>query len=177
MRVIRAMSAALLTVGVFALTAPPAGAAAAGGASFRGAVSPATVAPGGRVTLSVTGCAASATASAAVFDTVTVPSGRSAAATVDWDAEPGSVHTVTFTCAGAHSTARLTIAGAGRTAAATTAPTAASTSLTPVGVRGGLGGSMGGGSAAQTATGAGLVVVAITGGVYAVRRRAAVRAH
>ncbi|MFJ1749444.1 hypothetical protein ACIOJD_24830 [Streptomyces sp. NPDC088116] len=172
MRAIRAASAALLSVAALALTAPTAAAAVNGGSTrFGYTVSPSTVAPGGRVTLSVTNCASSATASSAVFDTVTVTSGRPATATVDWDAKPGASYRVTFSCNGTTGTRTLTIARAPST------PTASSTSILPAGVQGGLGGSVGGVSAAEIVAGTALVVTAATGTIYAVRRRADARAH
>lgn len=184
MRAIRATSATLLGVAALALTAPMAAAEVNGGSTrFGYTVTPSTVAPGGRVTLSVTNCASSATASSGVFDTVTVPSGGSAAATVDWDAKPGASYRVTFSCDGTTGTRTLTIARAAGAPSPTTAapravtPTASSTSLTPAGVQGGLGGSIGGMNAAEIVTGTALVVAAATGTVYAVRRRTDARGH
>ncbi|HEY9373489.1 hypothetical protein [Streptomyces sp.] len=183
MRAIRAASTALLGAAALALAAPAA--VAADGAPApkteqRRAkapgdfvVSPSTVAPGGRVTLSAPGCASTATATSGIFDTVTIPPGSSATATVDFDAKRGAVYTVAFNCTGGITdTVDLTIQGA------TTAPTISSTILTPPrGVRGGLGGSVDGLDAGAIAAGGGLVLAAAAGLVYVVRRRSAGRQH
>ncbi|AXG81521.1 hypothetical protein [Streptomyces paludis] len=177
MRAIPAASAvALLGVAALALTAPAATAAVDGGTTpFGFSVTPATVAPGGRVTLGVTNCSSTATASSGVFDTVNIPAGRTALATVDWDARAGTAYQVTFTCNGVTGRTNLTVAGATR---APVAPTAASTAIAPAGVRGGLGGSVGGVTGGELAAGTALVVVAAAGAVHAARRRgSASRAH
>ncbi|MEV7085259.1 hypothetical protein AB0O07_05040 [Streptomyces sp. NPDC093085] len=183
MRAICATAAALLGVASLALTAPTATAAVDGGTTpFGFTVTPRTVGPGGRVTLGVTNCATSATASSPVFDTVTIPSGRTAAATVDWDAKRGAVYQVSFSCNGATGRTTLTIASAAATPAASRAPTAsrapatsrapvvAATTATPAGVRGGLGGSVGGVSTGELTAGAALVAAAVAGTVWTVRR-------
>ncbi|MFD5752953.1 hypothetical protein [Streptomyces sp. NPDC127033] len=188
MRAIGATTTALLGVAALAPTAPTAAAAVHGGATpFGFTVTPSTVAPGGRVTLGVTNCASSATVSSAVFDTVTVPSGRTAAATVDWDAKRGAVYQVSFTCNGTTGRTNLTIARAASTPtgaptrtptrAPTRAPTVAATSAAPAGVRGGLGGSVGGVGSGELATGTALVVAAAAGSAWTVRRRTEGRAH
>ena len=101
MRTIRAASAALLGVAALALTTSAATAAPHGNVTpFGFTVSPSTVAPGGTVTLALSDCGRPATVSSGVFDTVTVPTGRSATATVDADARPGARYQVTFTCGG-----------------------------------------------------------------------------
>ncbi|MFE4369372.1 hypothetical protein ACFRMN_14270 [Streptomyces sp. NPDC056835] len=179
MRAIRAASAALLAVSALVLTAPTATAAVDGGnAPFGFTVTPSTVAAGGRVTLSVTNCGSTATASSGVFDTVNIPSGRSATATVDWDAKAGATYQVTFTCNGQSGTTSLRISAATRnpTPAATVTRTPGAT-VVPGGVRGGLGGSVGGINTTELVAGAGLVVAAATGTIYVVRRRAASRQH
>ncbi|MET9624566.1 MULTISPECIES: hypothetical protein [unclassified Streptomyces] len=179
MRAIRAASAALLGAATLALAAPVA--AAADGAPApnpRAArakapgdfvVSPSVVAPGGRVTLSAPGCASTATASAGIFDTVTIPPGATATALVDSDARRGAVYTVTFNCTGGvQESVTLTITGT-----PTATPTISSTVLTPPrGVQGGLGGSVDGIDTATLAVGSGLVLAAATGLVLVVRRRA-----
>ncbi|WP_175409663.1 hypothetical protein [Streptomyces sp. TRM64462] len=174
MRAIGAASAALLGAAALALTAPTAAAVD----SF--VITPSTVAPGGRVTLSAPGCSGTAMASSGVFDTVTIPAGGSAVATVDWDARRGAVYTVSFTCAGgAPGTAQLTIARA-PTTSSTAVPTVTRTATviaTPSGVRGGLGGSVGGWNAGELVAGTALVVAAATGVVYVMRRRAENRRH
>ncbi|MEU6486054.1 hypothetical protein [Streptomyces sp. NPDC046887] len=185
MRAIGAASAALLGAAAYALTTVPA-AAAAPGAKAPGdfTVSPTSVQPGGRVVLTAPGCSGTAMASAGVFDTTTIPAGRSVAATVDWDARRGAVYTVNFTCAGGTpGSAQLTIAqsAGSSTTSSTTMPSASATrSATPApsqGVRGGVGGSIGGWNAGELAAGTALAVAAATGIVYAVRRRADNRRH
>ncbi|MFJ9210153.1 hypothetical protein CU044_2444 [Streptomyces sp. L-9-10] len=179
MRAIRAASAALLAVSALVLTAPTATAAVDGGnAPFGFTVTPSTVAAGGRVTLSVTNCGTTATASSGVFDTVNIASGRSATATVDWDAKAGATYQVTFTCNGQSGKTSLRISGATRNP--TPAPTATRTTaatVVPGGVRGGLGGSIGGINTTELVAGTALVVAAATGTIYAVRRRAEGRKH
>ncbi|MFJ9029616.1 hypothetical protein ACIRQP_14005 [Streptomyces sp. NPDC102274] len=179
MRAIRAASAALLAVSALVLTAPTATAAVNGGnAPFGFTVTPSTVAAGGRVTLSVTNCGTTATASSGVFDTVNIPSGRSATATVDWDAKAGATYQVTFTCNGQSGTTSLRISSATRNPApASTVTRTTDPTVVPGGVRGGLGGSMGGMNTTELVAGSALVVAAATGTIYAVRRRTADRKH
>lgn len=183
MRAIRAASTALLGAAALALAAPAASAADGAPALHPRApqplrakapgdfvVSPSLVAPGGRVTLSAPGCRSTATASAGIFDTVTIAPGSSATATVDWDAKRGAVYTVSFNCTGGvQDTVTLTISGA---PTPTATPTISSTVLTPPrGVQGGLGGSVGGIDTGTLAAGTGLVVAAAAGLVFVVRRR------
>ncbi|MFJ2115124.1 MULTISPECIES: hypothetical protein [unclassified Streptomyces] len=166
MRAIRATATTLLSVAALALISPTAAAAVDGGAqSFGFTVTPTTAAPGGRVTLAVTNCATTATASSGVFDTVSIPSNGSAVATVDWDARAGALYTVTFTCGTTTGRTPLTIAGTSVTPPVTSP-------IAPGGVRGGLGGSVGGVTTGELAAGTALVVAAATGSVYAARRRA-----
>ncbi|WP_327233133.1 hypothetical protein OG349_03310 [Streptomyces sp. NBC_01317] len=184
MRAIRAASAALLGATALALTAPTA-VAAQRGAGLGFTVTPSTVAAGGRLTLAAPGCRSSGTASSAVFDTVTVPAGGTAAATVDWDAKRGATYRTTFTCrSGGTAAASFTVAGGAtptRTPTVrptrTPAPVTTATSVAPGGVRGGLGGSVGGMNTAEILAGTALVVAAATGTIYAVRRRAENRGH
>ncbi|MFD7630941.1 hypothetical protein ACFV7Q_33795 [Streptomyces sp. NPDC059851] len=184
---------AVLALGV--LGAPGAGATGAQPVtSFGFAVTPSTVAPGGQVTLSVSGCgAASATASSGVFDTVTIERGRTARVTVDRDARRGAVYSVTFTCSGENGSADLTITGgSSRPTTSSTFTTTTTTTTTDTdtafavprfaqsparGVRGGLGGSVAGLDPRAVAAGAGLFLAATAGTVYAVRRRAGARGH
>ncbi|MFE0701674.1 hypothetical protein [Streptomyces sp. NPDC058872] len=178
MRAIRVASTALLGAAALALAAPealaadgaPAAAPQAPRAKAPGdfVVSPAVVAPGGRVTLSAPGCASTATASAGIFDTTTIAPGSAVTATVDADAKRGAVYTVLFHCTGgAQDTVALTISGS-----SSATPTINATTLTaPRGVQGGLGGSMGGVEPLELAVGGALVLAAATGTVYAVRRR------
>ncbi|MEV7792067.1 hypothetical protein AB0O68_08825 [Streptomyces sp. NPDC087512] len=114
MRAIPVASTALL--GVAALSACVPAGAAGGTAPFGFSVHPATVAPGGEVTLRVDrydgACRGRVTVSSPVFDTVTIPRGQaSAEARVDRDARPGAVYRVAFTCDGKTGTTRLAIAG------------------------------------------------------------------
>ncbi|QGV77402.1 hypothetical protein [Streptomyces ficellus] len=185
MRAIGAASAALLGAAALALTAPAPAVASGKYAPGDFAISPSTVQPGGRVVLTAPGCSGTAMASSGVFDTVTIPAGRSATATVDWDARRGAVYTVSFTCAGgAPGTVDLTIAPATSTptTSSTAAPTVTATrtvaSTAPSqGVRGGVGGSIGGLNAGELAAGTGLVVAAATGLIFVLRRRADNRRH
>lgn len=111
MRAIRVTSAALLGVTALAMTAPAARADEMD-RGFWARVLPATVAAGGQVTLRATGCEQSVTVASAVFDTVTIPRGRTTArATVDRDARPGAVHEVSFYCGTFWQSVDLTIAG------------------------------------------------------------------
>ncbi|MEU6372689.1 hypothetical protein [Streptomyces sp. NPDC046909] len=123
MRAIRVASAALLGVSALALSSPAAVAAVAKGDNnitpFGFSVLPQTIAAGGQVTLQLDrdngGCVGSATVSSGVFDTITIPGNRSSAtAVVDWDAKPGAVYKVTFSCDGVSGSTSLTIAS-GRT--------------------------------------------------------------
>ncbi|MFI6422091.1 hypothetical protein ACIBG6_32380 [Streptomyces sp. NPDC050842] len=180
MRAIRAASTALLGAAAIALAAPatvalategaPATNPRAPGAKAPGdfVVSPSLVAPGGRVTLSAPGCASTATASAGIFDTVTIAPGSAAIATVDADARRGAVYTVSFNCTGGvQDTVDLTISGI-----PTATPTISSTLLTPPrGVQGGVGGSVDEVDGGMLAAGTALVLAAATGVVYVVRRR------
>ncbi|MFG3281649.1 hypothetical protein [Streptomyces sp. NPDC048111] len=141
-------------------------------------VTPSVIAPGGQVTLNVTGCSGDATASSGVFDTVTIPKDSSRNATVDWDAKRGASYTVTFNCDGARGTTQLTITGGSPTTSSTVRPTVRPTVTAPRGVRGGLGGSVDDGlSPVELAAGATLVAAACGGAVYALRRRSAARRH
>ncbi|MEU5900017.1 hypothetical protein [Streptomyces venezuelae] len=102
MRAIRVASAALLTASALALSAPAASAAAVGEenvTAFGFSISPKTVAAGGQVTLSVDGCDGDTKVTSGVFDDTTIPKGqKSATAQVFWDAKPGAMYEVTFTC-------------------------------------------------------------------------------
>ncbi|MFE0735044.1 hypothetical protein [Streptomyces sp. NPDC058855] len=79
--------------------------------SFGFTVTPATVAPGGTVTLTAEGCAApSVTVTSGVFDTVTLTGGGPATATVDAGAKTGARYEIAFDCKGERGTTSLTIA-------------------------------------------------------------------
>ncbi|MFD5419901.1 hypothetical protein ACFWJT_17975 [Streptomyces sp. NPDC127069] len=133
MGAIRSSATALLSAGATGLAlalgafgAPAALAAeAAPATSFAFAVTPSRVAPGGTVTLSVSNCgAAYSTASSGVFDTVTIERGKTVKVTIDRDARPGALYSVTFTCGSENGSADLTILGG------TTQPTTSSTTGT-----------------------------------------------
>ncbi|MEV0775386.1 hypothetical protein [Streptomyces sp. NPDC050428] len=196
MRAIRAASAALLGTVALALTTPATATAAAAApvTPFGFAVTPSVIAAGGQVTLTVTGCSSTATARSGVFDDTVIPSGGSARASIFWDAKPGAMYEVTFTCNGEKGTTDLTIAGGTpsptptptRTSTptptptssptATRTPTSSSTAIAPPGgVKGGLGGSFIAMNGTELAIGGGLVAAAALGTVLVVRRRSASR--
>ncbi|MFD4029374.1 hypothetical protein ACFWVP_02260 [Streptomyces sp. NPDC058637] len=181
MRAIRVAPAALLGAAACVLMAPAASAhvLTGGTSTFTPTITPSTVAPGGRVTLGAVGCTSDATAFSGVFDTVTIPRGRSATATVDWDAKRGSVYEVTFRCGNTTRTADLSITS-GATASPTTVPTTApttSSTATPSGVLGGLGGSVDTMDPGEIAAGSALVTTAAAGAFYVLRKRRTGRQH
>ncbi|WP_328300381.1 hypothetical protein OG389_23290 [Streptomyces sp. NBC_00435] len=170
MRAIRVASVALLSTAAFALAAPVASANDGGTTpnvtSFGFTVSPATVAPGGTVTLNATGCQEPLVkVSSGVFDAVELNEGRSATAKVDADAKPGAQYQVTFDCKGEKGTTTLTVAGH---------PTGTGTGTTTPskGVKAGLGGGAGGLNGTEVAAGSALLAGALGGGVLLMRRRA-----
>ncbi|MFD6278688.1 hypothetical protein ACFWFI_24440 [Streptomyces sp. NPDC060209] len=190
MRAIRVAPVALLGAAACFLMAPAASAAVLNGGtstSFTPTITPSTVAPGGQVTLGAMGCTTDATAFSGVFDTTTIPSGRSATATVDRDARRGAIYEVTFRCGTTTRSADLTITSAATsspTATPTVAPTTSSTaspstspSTSPSGVLGGLGGSIDTMDPAEIAAGSALVAVASAGTIYVLRKRRAGRQH
>ncbi|MCX4782531.1 hypothetical protein [Streptomyces sp. NBC_01264] len=190
-----AAAGALLLCG--AVAAPAAHAAEAAPITpFSFTITPSTVAPGGKVELSVTGCnAAFATVSSGIFNTVSIDRGKTAQVTVDLDARRGAQYSVSFTCAGKTGSADLTITGG------TSRPTTSSTVAPPktptasadasrstgtgtgasrpatLGVRGGLGGSIARLDPLQLGAGAGLVLGGLVGLGYALRRRDIRRIH
>ncbi|MCX4626324.1 MULTISPECIES: hypothetical protein [unclassified Streptomyces] len=178
---------AVLALGV--LGAPSATAAEAQPiTSFGFAITPSTVAPGGKTVLSVTGCnAAYSTASSGVFDTVSIARGQTARVTVDRDARRGAVYSVSFTCNGETGSADLTITGgttrpttsstSTATARANTTVTSTATGGASLGVRGGLGGSVAGMDPRELGAGAGLFLAAAGGTAYVLRRRRSARGH
>ncbi|MCM2389541.1 hypothetical protein [Streptomyces albipurpureus] len=172
MRAIRAASAALLGATALGLVAAPLAAAVDNQTSPYFTVSPSTVAPGGRVALSASGCNTTATASSGLFDAVTIRPGTSAVATVDPTARAGAQYSVQFTCGSQRGSFNVTIAG-GRSTPTTssTATTSAAPTTTPSGVQGGLGGSVEEMDAKAIAMGAALVLAAATTTVFVVRRR------
>ncbi|MFE2532232.1 hypothetical protein [Streptomyces sp. NPDC059371] len=169
MRAIRVASAALL--GVTALTfAAPAALAGDGDHGlhpFAFSVQPSTVAPGGQVSLLLKRdgqCRGTATVTSGVFDTVSIPPGQSSAsATVDWDARPGAVYDVTFSCGGASGSTGLTIAGR-RPVTPTPVPLQR-------GVRAGVGGGAGGFDLKQIGMGTALIAGSVGAAWYLSRRR------
>lgn len=182
MRAIRVAPAALLGAAACFLMPPAASAHALSGGtstSFTPTITPSTVAPGGQVTLGAMGCASDATAFSGVFDTTTIPRGRSATVTVDWDARRGAVYEVTFRCGNSTRTADLSITSGATstpTNTPTTAPTTSSTA-SPSGVLGGLGGSVDTMDPGEIAAGAALVTVAAAGAAYFLRKRRTGRQH
>ncbi|MFC7259434.1 hypothetical protein [Streptomyces lutosisoli] len=174
MRAIRVASAALLGLTALTFTAPSAFADDGDSHNitpFGFSVQPSTIAAGGRLSLLLKrdgGCNGTVRISSGVFDTVTIPSGRSSAtATVDRDARQGAVHEVTFVCDGVSGHTDITI-GTGR-----------SDDLTPVqvpaqqGVRAGVGGSVGGFDVQEIGLGAALVGGSVGVAWYMSRRRGA----
>ncbi|MGW0737924.1 hypothetical protein [Streptomyces sp. NPDC002851] len=149
------VAAGALTVAV----APP----AAAGGSWQVSVSPTTVAPGGKVTLSSSGCKVpTVTADSAVFDTTELNEGHSATAHVFPDAKPGAEYEVTFTCKGKTKTVPLMISDRGGHH-----PTHHPTHPPHRGVKAGEGGTWDSFSPGQLALGGLLVVGALT---FAVRK-------
>ncbi|GAA2926603.1 hypothetical protein [Streptomyces enissocaesilis] len=179
MRAIRLTSAAALGLAALSFTTPAATAVDGKAPVVSGTATPSTIAPGGQITLAVTGCNGDAIASSAVFDPTRIPMGGTATATVDWDARRGAVYLVTYACNGETDTSDLTITGGSSpTASPTSMPTATATTMptgmttTPAGpARGGVGGSIGGMNAGEIAAGATLVVAAVGGAVFVLRRR------
>ncbi|MET7733102.1 hypothetical protein ABZT02_17285 [Streptomyces sp. NPDC005402] len=171
MRAIGVASAALL--GVTALTFSAPAAVAKGDTDitpFGFSVVPSTVDAGSQVALLLErnhdGCKGSATVTSAVFDTVIIPPRKSyATAGVDWDAKPGAVYRVTFTCDGVSGSTGLTIAG-GRPTGPTPVP------LNPHrGVHAGAGGSIAGFDAKELGMGALLIAGSIGAAYHFSRRR------
>ncbi|TXS58119.1 hypothetical protein [Streptomyces sp. t39] len=82
--------------------------------SFAYSVSPASVAPGGTVSLTATECAsATVTVTAPVFDTVTLTGGKPGRAELYEDAEPGAEYEVVFDCEGETGRTKLTVSASG----------------------------------------------------------------
>ncbi|WP_415949392.1 hypothetical protein [Streptomyces sp. KLOTTS4A1] len=169
-----ASAAACLTGGcVLALGAAPATVADDRGdldtLGWRVGVSPATVKPGGTVTLTSSGCQEpTVTAEAAVFDLVELDEGRPAKVRVFKDAKPAAAFQITFTCKMKTKKATLTIADDG----GSVRPTHHS-AQPPVhkGVRAGTGGTFDQSDVIQLALGGALVAGALGASVYWARRR------
>ncbi|GGS20580.1 hypothetical protein GCM10010252_69860 [Streptomyces aureoverticillatus] len=175
MRAIRVASAALLTATALTLTAPPASAAVAGEeniTSFGFRVTPSTIAAGGQVTLSVDGCEHNTKVTSGVFDDVTIPKGQTTAtAKVFWEAKPGAMYEVTFTCGQESGTTDLTIVGGQSSANPTHQPSHQPTPHHTRGVKAGVGGSSDGFDAQQIALGGALVAGVLGTAYYWTRRR------
>ncbi|MDC2954152.1 hypothetical protein PO587_06765 [Streptomyces gilvifuscus] len=174
MRAIRVASAALLGVGALAFSAAPAAANDGGNVTpFGFSVLPTTIAAGGQITFRLDrdsgGCKGSVTVSSAVFDTVTIPRGRSSGtATVDVDAKATAVYQVTFSCDGMSGSTDLTIAG-GRPVGPTPVP------INPAnpdrGVHAGEGGSVAGFDLREIGLGAALITGSVGAAYHFSRRR------
>jgi hypothetical protein len=176
---IRVVPAALLVAALCVAAAAPAAAGPAAGFMVpRHASGPSARATGDRVTLTMPGCRTTAYAFSALFDPVRLRDGRAAAA-VERDAPREVSYRVVFRCGHATRTAGLRLpapaARHARTAGPSTAPALSAAVLEdtlPGPVRAGLGGSIGGVSTGELATGTALVVASLTATVYVVRRRA-----
>ncbi|GAA2572047.1 MULTISPECIES: hypothetical protein [Streptomyces] len=165
MRAIPVASVALLGVATLSACVP---AGAVGSDTFGFTVTPATVAPGGEVTVGVgrtaAGCRGRVTVTSPVFDTVTIPRHESSAtARVDRDARRGAVYQVTFACKDKTGTAHLTIAGGSHH------PTPEPRH--PKGVHAGEGGSIAGFDVKQIGLGLALVVGSVGAAYHLSRRR------
>ncbi|MFF9909807.1 hypothetical protein [Streptomyces sp. NPDC013457] len=138
--------------------------------SFGFSVTPATVAPGGSVTLKTDGCEApSVTVSSGVFETVTLTEGRAGTATIDVEAKIAAEYQVTFDCKGEKGTAPLVIA-----AGSTGHPTGGHDTGAHKGVKAGFGGGAGELGATEVVIGTALIAGALGGGgVLLTRRRRA----
>ncbi|MCJ0867862.1 hypothetical protein [Streptomyces sp. AP-93] len=151
----RLLAVAAATV-AFAAAAPPTLAQA----QPSGSVSPTNVAPGGRVSLNVTGCGTrTGKATSRAFGDVWLTPGNAEAtnlfgsAVTSRNISAGS-HPVTFECGGPGGE-RVTVA----------------LNITPGAARGGLGGSVGSMSPGQIAIGGALVASALGAGAWILRRR------
>ncbi|MEV0253845.1 hypothetical protein AB0H82_06130 [Streptomyces sp. NPDC050732] len=177
MRAIRVASAALLTASALTLTAPTASASAPTGeenvTAFGFSITPKTVAAGGQVTLNVDGCDGETKVTSGVFDDTTIPKGqKSATAHVFWDAKPGAMYEVTFTCNGSNpgsDKADLTIA-TGRPDN-NTRPDGNTHHNPQKGVKAGVGGSLGGLDLHEIALGGALILGTLGAAYYKTRRR------
>jgi hypothetical protein len=183
MHAIRVASAALLGVTALTFTAPAAVAGDGDGNNnitpFGFSVQPSTIAAGGQVSLLLKrdgGCKGNATVSSGVFDTVTIRQGQSqATALVDWDAKPGALYEVTFTCDGMSGHTDLTIA-TGRTNNNVPNPNPnQNQNQVPVqrGVRAGVGGSIAGFDLKEIGLGSALIAGSVGAAWYMSRRRPA----
>ncbi|MET9494698.1 hypothetical protein [Streptomyces sp. NPDC006552] len=167
MHAIRATSAAVLSVAALALAASPASAGDADDYTFEVNASPTTVAPGGQVMLSQTGCKGTTEVSSGIFDTITLTGRHSSrSVTVDWDAKRGAMYSVKFSCEGHRSRSLdLTIEG--------DRPDDPTPTPVPIdhGVNAGAGGSIGGFDLREMGLGAALIAGALGTAYSLVRRR------
>ncbi|OON72724.1 hypothetical protein [Streptomyces tsukubensis] len=167
MRAIRVASTALLSACALTLSVTAASAEGSGGGditSFGFSVTPSTIAAGGQVTLSVNGCDHKVMVSSGVFDSVTIPKGKSeATAVVDTDAKPGAMYEVTFDCDGEEGTTDLTIA--------TGNPHEGGHHDMHKGVKAGTGGSLAGFDLHELGLGAALIAGGLGSAYYWTRRR------
>ncbi|MFF7330230.1 hypothetical protein [Streptomyces sp. NPDC008150] len=172
MRAIRVASAALLGVTALAFSAP---AAVAKGDNdhnitpYGFSVLPSTIAAGGQITLTLDrdrgGCRGAATVTSGVFDTVRIRPGQSqATTTVDWDARPGAVYQVTFSCDRATGSTSLTIASGRHSEPAPLQPPYR-------GVHAGEGGSIAGFDVKELGLGAALIAASVGAAYHFSRRR------
>ncbi|MFC8273719.1 hypothetical protein ACFUJR_14575 [Streptomyces sp. NPDC057271] len=138
--------------------------------SFGFSVTPATVAPGGSVTLTSDGCEAPSVAvSSGVFDTVTLTEGRAGTATIDVEAKIAAEYQVTFDCKGEKGTTPLVIA-----ADSSGHSTGGHDTGAHKGVKAGFGGGAGELGATEVVIGTALIAGALGGGgVLLTRRRGA----
>ncbi len=154
------LSLAAATLAAATAATPVTAAHAAGGATLTAAVSPTSVAPGGRVALNMRGCGSrTGAASSSAFGDARLTAGNGEAtnlfgsATVFSSASSGT-YTVTFECGGPGGQ-RVT----------------ASLQVTPGAARGGTGGSIGTMSPGQIAVGGALTASALGTGIWLLRRR------
>ncbi|MFE5614523.1 hypothetical protein [Streptomyces sp. NPDC056524] len=146
---------------------PSADGAASNVTSFGFSVTPATVAPGGSVTLKSDGCeASSVTVSSGVFDTVTLTEGRAGTATIDVEAKIAAEYQVTFDCKGEKGTAPLVIA-----AGSTGHSTGGRDTGAHKGVKAGFGGGAGELGVTEVVIGTALIAGALGGGGVLLTRR------
>ncbi|MFF3348197.1 hypothetical protein [Streptomyces sp. NPDC002779] len=175
MRAIRVASAALLGVTALTLTAPAALAADEENITpFGFSVLPSTIAAGGQVALRLErdgGCRGPATVTSAVFDTVTIrPHQSQATAVVDWDARPGAMYKVTFSCDNISGSTDLTIAG-GRTPTHRPSPQPHPHPHPQKGVHAGEGGTFAGFDLQEIGLGAALIAGSIGAAYHLSRKR------
>lgn len=173
MHAIRAASVALAGLAVLGLGAPAAQAEndREKGRPFHFDLTPTTIAPGGKVTFDVEGCREPVEITSGIFDPVVIPKEQNTGtATVDWDAKPGAVYTVSFDCPGQRGGDKdLTVTGGGGRPDGQghhrpdTGPRK--------GVHAGIGGSLGDLDLHELGLGAALVAGAIGSAYYWTRRR------